>query len=324
MTAKKMPKNAEFFICEKCNFTCSKKSNYEKHLLTRKHQILTNTYKKMPKNAEHLCTCGKSYKHRQSLSNHKKKCLININLENGNFENIAEMDEEKNGNTNNIKITEISKEETVKDITQEDSTSVDYKEMFIEMMHQNRKLQNQLVELIPQVKGNTTNNTMNNNFNINLFLNEQCKDALNIMDFVNSLSIEMADLERTGSNGFADGITNIFVKAIQDLDVTKRPIHCTDLKREILYVKDNETWNRDTEDKDKMKTAINTIKQNNIRKITEWINENPESQEVNNPKNDVYMNILQEHTGNSNQEKNLQKVIKNVAKNVLITKDDKT
>ena len=211
---------------------------------------------------------------------------------------------------------------------EEHHSSNDYKEMFIEMMHQNQKLQlemmnqnqklqQQMVELIPQVKGNTTNNTLNN-YNINLFLNEQCKDALNIMDFVNSLTIELSDLERTGTHGFADGISNIFVKAIKNLDITKRPIHCTDLKREVLYVKDNESWNKDSEDNTKLKSAIQTLKQNNVRKITEWVTENPESQEMNNPKSEIFMNMLHANTGN--QDKNMPKIIKNVAKNVVLDK----
>ena len=310
MTYKKTPKNAEKNICEKCNFTCSKKSEYERHLLTRKHKILTNTYKKNAENAEYICVCGKQYKHRQSLHNHRNRCNFEKNLENSDIVQNIEKDE-KESETGII--------EKIKNVENEVQNSNDYKEMFMEMMKQNHKLQQQMVELIPQVKGNTTNNTMNN-FNINLFLNEQCKDALNIMDFVNSLTIELADLERTGTHGFADGISNIFVKAIQNLDITKRPIHCTDLKREVLYVKDNETWDKDSEDKQKIKGAIHTLKQNNIRKIGEWVQENPESQEMNNPKNDMYMNMLHENTGN--QDKSIPKIIKNVAKNVVLPKDD--
>ena len=308
MTYKKTPKNAEKFICEDCNFVSSKKSDYERHLLTRKHKILTNTYKKTAENAEYICVCGKQYKHRQSLNNHRNRC---------NFEKNIEKDEK---DEKDEKESEMGIMEKIQNVENEVQSSNDYKEMFMEMMKQNHKLQQQMVELIPQVKGNTTNNTMNN-FNINLFLNEQCKDALNIMDFVNSLTIELADLERTGTHGFADGISNIFVKAIQNLDITKRPIHCTDLKRELLYVKDNETWDKDSEDKQKIKGAIHTLKQNNIRKIGEWVQENPESQEMNNPKNDMYMNMLHENTGN--QDKSIPKIIKNVAKNVVLPKDDK-
>ena len=311
MTYKKTPKNAEKIICEDCNFVSSKKSDYERHLLTRKHKILTNTYKKNAENAEYICVCGKQYKHRQSLHNHRIRCNFEKNIENSDIVQNMEKDEKE---------SETGIMEKIKNVENEVQNSNDYKEMFMEMMKQNHKLQQQMVELIPQVKGNTTNNTMNN-FNINLFLNEQCKDALNIMDFVNSLTIELADLERTGTHGFADGISNIFVKAIQNLDITKRPIHCTDLKREVLYVKDNETWDKDSEDKQKIKGAIHTLKQNNIRKIGEWVQENPESQEMNNPKNDMYMNMLHENTGN--QDKSIPKIIKNVAKNVVLPKDDK-
>ena len=297
MTYKKTPKNAEKNVCETCDFVSSKKSDFERHLLTRKHKILTNTYKKNTENTEYICVCGKQYKHRQSLNNHRIRCNFEKNLENSDIEKNMEKDEN------------MEKEEH--------HSSNDYKEMFIEMMKQNQKLQQQMVELIPQVKGNTTNNTLNN-YNINLFLNEQCKDALNIMDFVNSLTIELSDLERTGTHGFADGISNIFVKAIKNLDITKRPIHCTDLKREVLYVKDNESWNKDSEDNTKLKSAIQTLKQNNVRKITEWVTENPESQEMNNPKSEIFMNMLHANTGN--QDKNMPKIIKNVAKNVVLDK----
>ena len=322
MTSKKTPKNAEKFVCESCHFVSSKKSDYERHITTRKHKILTNTAAKSAENAAayHVCICGKQYKHRQSLYTHAHKCTKHQKMKS---DEIVD-DCDKKSDSIVIDTCDVVAEDSAKiypTTNNEWQSSNDYKEMFIEMIKQNNKLQQQMIELIPQVKGNTTNNTMNN-FNINLFLNEECKDALNIMDFVNSLTIELTDLERTGTHGFADGLSNIFVKAIRNLDVTKRPIHCTDLKREILYVKDNETWNKDSDDKKMLKTAIQTLKQNNVRKITEWVNENPESKDMNNPKNEIFMNIVHENTGN--QDKNITKIIRNVAKNVMIAKIDKS
>ena len=178
--------------------------------------------------------------------------------------------------------------------------------------------------MIPKI-GNTinntnshnTNNTQNNHFNLQFFLNEQCKDAINLIDFVKSLNIELSQLEYTGENGFAEGMTNIFTKAIENMEITKRPIHCTDLKRETLYVKDNEEWNKDN-DRDKMKNAIGVLKQNNIAKISNWVKENPECQNSQHPKNDVLLNMIQSHT--KEDDKSIKKIIRSVAKSSVIPK----
>ena len=163
---------------------------------------------------------------------------------------------------------------------------IDYKEMFVQMVDQNNELQKTIHEMIPKL-GNTTysqNNTQN--FNINVFLNEQCKDALNIMDFVNSLQLQLKDLENTGKLGFVEGTSKIIIDGLKELEINKRPIHCSDIQKEILYVKDNDTWEQD-DTKNKMKMAIDQINKANMKQIPKWITENPTYAE-----DEEYMKII--------------------------------
>jgi predicted MPP superfamily phosphohydrolase len=174
--------------------------------------------------------------------------------------------------------------------------------------------------MIPKI-GNTTNN-ITNKFNMNIFLNEDCKDALNLMEFVDSLKIQMKDLVNTGKSGFVNGITNIFIRGLRELEMHKRPLHCSDLKREVLYVKDNDTWEKENENKDKITKAINAIKRNNMQQITGWLEENEDTIVNDKEKSDEYLQILQQSLGGNEeqQDKNIQKIIKNVAKEVCISK----
>jgi len=331
MANKKSQKVAQKFICETCNYTTSKQNDYNKHILTTKHKRLTfmANKKSLTNDIKYECFCGKKYKHLSSLSKHKKKCeYIGFFHEN-------EKHEKMDISGNNEIISIISDNDIIDDVE-----SIDKNELIIQLIKENKELQktiiNQNTNFIEQqekhnknltekinsitpIISNTTNNTMNNNYNINLFLNEQCKDALNIMDFVNSLTIEMKDLENTGSRGFVEGMSNIIVKAIQGLDITKRPIHCTDSKKETLYVKDNEIWEQDN-NKEKIKEAIQHIKQNNVRKLAEWVIANPECENMDSPLNKMYTDILNQ-TIISN-DKNISKVIKNVSKHVIIDNDD--
>ena len=163
--------------------------------------------------------CGKEYKHRQSLNNHKKKCDYKPEVED-------------------------TMEKIVKEETKED---IDYKDVILTLVKQNNELQNTIKEMIPKIGNNnttTTNTTNNNQFNLQMFLNEDCKNALNIKDFVNSLQLSIQDLTNTGKFGYVDGISRIFVNALNDMDITERPIHCTDLKRETVYIKDADKWER--------------------------------------------------------------------------------
>lgn len=240
------PKNAEKFTCEKCDFKCCKKSDWTRHITTRKHKMITNDNEKTPKNASYIymCNCGKQYKHNSGLSRHKLKCkYVDVNISEQ-FEEIGEKDD-----------------------------NVNYKEMFLHMMKQNQELQKTMQEIIPNIGNN--NNNISNKVNINVFLNEQCKDALNIMDFVNSLKLQITDLENTSKMGFIDGTSKIIIDGLKELELHQRPVHCSDLQNEILYVKDNDTWEQDNENKDKMKRVIDEVTKANMKQLPKWITDNP-------------------------------------------------
>ena len=285
----KMPENAEIFHCIVCDFKCSKHSNYDKHLLTAKHKNrtnLNNLEQIMPNNANPLfkCkNCDKEYKARNSLWYHEKKCTIN------NDEYTAEFG----------------------------------KEVIIMLLKQNSDLQNKVIELCKESSVTINNNTTNShNKNINIFLNEHCKDALNIGEFVSSLPLTLEDLENTGRDGYVKGITDIVVRGLKDMDVHKRPIHCSDLKREVMYVKDNDVWHKD-EDNVKVKKAIQNIGTRNYRQVKEWIEKYPEAKDINTKKHEQYVQIRLKCTGGSDtaeDDKLQNKILTSIAKVVHINK----
>ena len=295
-----MPKNAENapkYYCEKCDFECSKLSNYNQHLTTRKHKILTNPNEiltqKNAKNAKkYICNCGKEYKHASTLSAHKKICDYT--------EEVEKEPEETS------KITKIS----------EDDISV--KDMMVMMIDIIKEMKN-----TNTTNNNTTNNNTQNNFNLNFFLNEQCKNAMNITDFVKSIEIEVEDVANVGKLGYVEGITRIVTKALNNLDVYERPIHCSDLKREVMYVKDNGIWEKEDERKPNMKKALEVISHKNVMKIKAWTDANPSWKKHYSKEEDEYLKISYESMGGSNAEeddKYFNKIIRKVANNVTIDK----
>ena len=183
--------------------------------------------------------------------------------------------------------------------------------MFMAIMEKNNELQTTLLEVLPKI-GDTTNSHNTNNFNINVFLNEQCKDAINIMDFVNSLQLKLKDLECMGKLGFVEGTSKIFINGLKELELHKRPIHCSNINSETLYVKDNDTWEKENDNKDKMKKAIDGINKANIKQIPHWILENPTYTE-----DEEYMKIIS-NVIKMDIEEDKNKIINNVAKETLI------
>lgn len=318
MTNEKSSKIELKFHCETCDYRCRYKSDYNKHIMTLKHKIRTNTNEKSSDDSDSIkrCEfCGKSYKHASSLWNHKMKCkkiMEEINSESSDLTNEQYNENEIQQSVSNDK----NKEKNIDNIVV-DNDNLDYKTMFLTMMKKNDELQQTLIDIIPKIGSNNTNTT-HNNFNLQVFLNEQCKDAITLMDFVNSLQIEFSQIEYTGMHGFVEGVSNIFTKAIQNMDVTKRPIHCTDLKRETLYVKDEESWNKESDNKEKMKQAIDKIKHNNLVKMSEWIKKNPECHDSTSAKNDLFVSMV--HANTNENEKDIKKVIKTIAKSSMIPK----
>tara|TARA_Y100000992_G_scaffold229265_1_gene160636 strand:- start:2761 stop:3708 length:948 start_codon:yes stop_codon:yes gene_type:complete len=315
MLTKKTQKNPKNFLCEICGFVSSNIKDYKRHISTRKHKMLTNVdnciiaKSKKPIQTEiFACECGKVYKHRQSLSVHKKKC----NFVDNSYDEPEEM--------NTITTENETKSNTI--VMKKLLTMLDQQQ---EVNQKLSKTNEELTQVIKEGKLNSTvNNTTNNSFNLNLFLNEKCKNALNISEFIETIQLQLNDLVETGKLGHVDGISRIFVNALNDLDETKRPIHCTDIKRETVYIKDeDDTWKRDN-NKLKLKSAINTIADKNLEKIPEWQNDHPNFSEIDTQDNQEYIQLTIHSIGADSKEeteKNQDKIAKNVLKEVLIDKN---
>ena len=297
---KSSKKIAENYCCEKCDYNTSRKNNYEKHLLTSKHKKEINgspTCLASNNNIynEYQChICYKGFKTSSGLWKHKK------------YHKVANSD---NNNNNFLELIKQNQE-------------------FKELIAEQNKI---ILELAKNSSNQTTNisNTTNNNchnktFNLQVFLNEKCKDALNITDFVNSLNLSLTDLENVGENGFVDGISKIFVKGLKSLDIYKRPIHCSDLKRETMHVKEESGWEKDNENKDRLKKVVKMIAHKNMLKINDWKQKNPHYNNSDSKKNDQYLKILISSSGSynkSDEDTDYNKIIKNVAKEVTIDKE---
>ena len=300
---KKFEKVREIYECKSCNFTTSRYSQYERHLTTRKHknQHLSTTLK-----TEFFeCECGKLYKERSGLWRHKKKCDYKEIVKNENIE-LENKDINKSKDPENI------------------DENLNYKEMFLEMMKQNNEMQQTMRNMIPKLGNITTNNTNTTNnytkFNLNVFLNEECKDALNLQDFVNSLEIQLQDLELTKNDGLASSISNIILKGLNELEIHRRPIHCTDIKRDILYIKDEEKWVKDNE-KAKMRESINDIANKQRMALNTWTEAHPNWMEDEKLK-DEYVKLCNKLMQPlTEKEKDQNKIIKKVSNATIIDKE---
>jgi hypothetical protein len=294
--------NKQIFYCEKCQYKTIWKQNYNKHLLTPKHNLgsFGNHWK-----YESICTikshkcdnCNNIFKTPSGLWKHKKKCIK---------QTIITPDEP----CSNIIIDLIKQNQ-------------EFKELLLEQSKQIIQLSSVAANNCTTITTNNTNINNNNKFNLHFFLNETCKDALNLTDFIDSLKITMSDFEHFGTHGFVEGISRIFVKGLKELDVSKRPIHCTDLKREVIYLKEKNTWEKDDEERNKIKKAIKSIAYKNTRMIPEWKQANPSCMDGDSKKNTQYMKILSESMGPSTKEEedaNCNKIIKNILKEVTIVK----
>ena len=306
MFTQKTPKNTELFSCQKCDFTCSRKGEMARHILTLKH---INVYKCLHQKKPALqkpykCYCGKAYSYRQSLYVHKKKCqhfedpLIDL-------EQPTEAQALELKNITNIMI------EMVKNNS--------------ELQKQNQEFQKQMLEMCKNsntIINNTSNsNSHNKTFNLQFFLNETCKDAMNMMDFVKSVNLQLSDLENVTKLGYVDGISGIIMKKLNEMEVHKRPIHCSDAKREILYVREDNIWEKEDENHTKLRKAIKGISKKNRILLNEWSESHPEANDIHNQMNLEYMMmIVQAMGGKGELVDNENKIIRKIMKNVIIDK----
>lgn len=311
-------KNAEktpIFTCKICDFECCKKSDYDRHTDTIKHKRLAETSKKTPK--IHLktfnCICGSKYFHSSSLAKHKRTCVaVNTPVSSPLEEN---------------KVINLSLE----DVVCSDNKVIITKDMFMELINDNKEMikvikgqQEQINNIIPKIgniTNNTTNNhtTMNNNFNLNVFLNEQCKDALNITDFIDSLKITLEDLLFSKTNGISRGITDVLIKGLKELDIYKRPIHCTDIKRDTMYIKDEDKWSKD-DSHNMIKNTIVKIANMERTALQQWAIDNPDWMETERKQLD-YLTMVRSICEPIEKYDNYErKIIKNIGKEILVDK----
>ena len=309
-----MPKNAENYVCNVCNFRCSKKSNYDIHILTRKHKILTNTdINTLEKSHTFDCDCGKKYKHRQSLWNHQKKCNLSK----------TELNEDTDINIQSVDTTLI-----IELLKQNQEFKGLMMEQMMEQNKQNNDFQKQILEVVKDGKviNNTNNNTTNitnNSFNLNVFLNETCKDAINLNDFIQSIELNVNDFINTGELGFVKGISNIMVERIRDMEPHTRPIHCTDLKREVVYVKDSDKWAKEDENKTHLRKAVRIVANKNKEQVHPWRDLNPNSDILDTPECDKFFAYTKASLGGYGKEEDLKfenKIINNILKETVIDK----
>ncbi len=306
----KVANNVQNFYCEKCDYTTCKFFNWNKHLKTSKH---INGEKYNEKKI--ICkNCNKTYASYNGLWVHKKKCIkIDTDEESNKYiekEENKEDDEENKKNNN-----ELLSMENFMEVMKQNS---EFKDLILE--------QNKIIMELAKNSGNNNNNTINSHnktFNLQVFLNEKCKDAMNIDEFVDSLKLTFTDLERVGELGFVKGISRIFINGLKELDVYKRPIHCSDLKREVIHLKEDGVWCKDNENKDSMKKLVKMIANKNISKIYEWKAAYPSHRYSDDPKNDIYLKFLCQSMGAKTREEDIvyyEKVISNVAKEITINK----
>lgn len=308
-SAKKTPQ----FVCKSCDFKCSKQSDYDRHIETMKHKMLINANKKTPDKEEQvfICICGNKYNHRSSFSRHKRTCNA-VKTYEANY--ITNEDDSKT--TNDVVL-----ETEIKD-KKDSATEKELKDLVKDLIKQNSELMKTITDIIPKIGNitNTTNNTMHNNFNLNVFLNEHCKDALNISDFIDSLKITLEDLLFSKTNGISRGITDVLIKGLKELDIHKRPIHCTDIKRDIMYIKDEDKWQKD-ENHAMIKNTIVKIADKERTALQQWAIDNPDWIETER-KQIEYLTMMRsvcEPIENYNNYE--RKIIKNIGKEIIIDKN---
>jgi hypothetical protein len=310
------PKNEKkrmVYNCFFCDFNTCKKTDYSKHLLTIKHQrICLEINSRNKTNNNYECVCGKKYNNNSGLWKHKKICLELANT-NENIEN----------NMTETKVQQLT--DIIKTLITDNS---EIKNLVMVQQQNMVSQQNTITELVKNSitnNSNSYNTTINSNnkaFDLNFFLNETCKDAMNLTDFIDSLQIEYDDFEKLGEIGFVNGISNIIIKSLKELDITQRPVHCTDKKREILYVKDENKWEKEDDKYLKIRKLIKKAAYKNTRMIYKFKEKYPDYNKSESPNSDRYDLLVIETMGGrgDNDYEKETKILKNIAKEIFINK----
>ena len=290
------PETLNKYYCEKCDYNTCKISNYNEHLLTKKHK---NIKKPQPEtlNSKYTCeNCNKEHNNYSGLWRHKKKCFIKK-------EEISQPDY-----TNDI----------INKLIQENKLLIEQNQEIMKMMVN----QNNTISEISKSISTTTNNTINNNnkFNINVFLNEKCKDAMNFSEFIKNIEVSHEDLENNAELGFVNGISKIIIDNLKQLSIYDRPIHCSDVKRETMYIKDENKWEKE-EDTKKLKNAIQEVSRKSMISLVEWQDTNPDFQDMDSEFSNKCISMTQQCIAGSNRDVYYPKVIRSLAKETMIEKN---
>lgn len=300
------PKIPKKYCCQNCDYTSSSKKDYKKHLLTLKHKLVTtNDINILPVSKKYECQCGKKYAHRQGVYSHKKNCT---------FLNDSHISMENEPNVENNTLDVVATPEMILNIIQQNQ---EFKNLLVEQSKY-------LVEISKKENATNyiTNNSNNKTFNLQVFLNETCKNAMNITDFVDSIQLQLSDFERIGQEGYVNGISNIIIKNLKALDTTMLPVHCSDLKRESIYIKENNEWHKDTNNNQALKKAIKAIAHKNTKMIPKYREKYPDTQISTSKASDNYNRYIIEAMGGrgDNTDEKLEKIVSRIAKEIVICK----
>lgn len=293
------------FYCKFCDYGTSRKCNYDSHIISTRHsknaELDTDgneiqQIQQKISDSQYICDfCDKPFKNRSGLWKHNKKCKPSSNII-----------------TTELVIELIKDNKELKNIILEQNNTI------------NNMVKNNLSTNVSTNNSHNTTNSHNKAFNLNVFLNETCKEAINISDFVNSIKVSFDDLENTGRKGYIDGISNIITKNLNNLEEHYRPIHCSDFKREILYIKDNDEWTKESDSKPILTKAIKVIANENIKQIKSWREKYPDCTDSDSKKNNLYLKIVSNSMNGLTEEegqRNISKIISNVSKETTIQKD---
>ena len=353
------------YNCIACNFYTYNKKDFTRHNTTTRHLKKVESSRSGIVNDMYIedglcvCVCGKEYVHKRSLNAHQKICNVYIQQLKFDSDKEEENESDQETETETETETENKKEKLLSKIknnivfcdelddyeetTNSQSELIEHERRKMEYELEIRKIELEEKRLEREQKRDdfmlkqmesmseiakqprTVNNNINNRFNINVFLNDKCKDAMNLLDFVENLQYRIEDLERFGQSGYIEGVSHMLIEGLKDVDVTKRPIHCTDAKRDTLYIKDNDEWKREDANGSKMKRAIRNLSKRNVQNITKWQEENPSYDNVTTSTHEKYIKMCDRVMGGATDEedeKNYKKIVKKVASEVVISKTD--
>ena len=326
---KKLKKNLQRFYCEKCDFKCYMKCDWDRHILRPKHSgnAFGNDFDEKKLKKTYFCECGRKYTTTSGLWKHRKNC---------NSFACHEIEKQTQVQYNAKHPSTDNHDDSIKELNEKDlivmliKDNTDLRKMLVEQCKETSEFKNMVIDICRNGTTNSINNSNNitqtnsNNksFNLQFFLNETCKDAMNITEFVDSIKLQLSDLEDVGELGYVKGISNIIVKNLNALDITQRPVHCADKKREVLYVKDDNKWEKEDDDNKRLRKMIKRVAFKNYKQVKEFKEKHPDCNKSESKYADKYNTIIVESMGGSgdNEKENEDKIIRNISKQVVIDK----